>query len=147
MLTSPFSAILSENTKNRVTWSSVSNAKDRKLYQINTYTNVTMNMTHKYRKICKYWIGCEIHPKHVDGFPSWTWLILLETVSVVRVCKVRISLLIFSYLYWKRKWKLKVESNLSWVPENKSFCRPQKKITRICEWASGYLQPWRRLMS
>ena len=40
---------------------------------------------------------------------------MLETVSVVRVCKV----------YWKRKWKLKVESNLSWVPENS-----YKNITR-----------------
>ena len=41
---------------------------------------------------------------------------MLETVSVVRVCKVRISLFIV---------KTEVESNLSWVPENS-----YKNITR-----------------
>ena len=29
-----------------------------------------------------------------------------------------------------------------WAIKSSSFCRPQIKITRICEWASGYLQPW-----
>ena len=48
----------------------------------------------------------------------------------------------------KKKWKLKVESNLSWFPEKSDkICTPNvsdqilkfllstEKITRICEWA------------
>ena len=79
---------------------------------------------------------------------------MLETVSVVRVCKVRISLFFLFIVKTEVEIKSWVKRQLGfgkllqkyYSPCGRSnpkfFFRPQIKTARICEWASGYLQPW-----
>ena len=66
----------------------------------------------------------------------------------------------FGNKWWKQKWKLKVESNLSRVPEKSEkiftrhvgdeifkFMSPIDKISKLHAFASGYLQPWQTFLA